>query len=105
MFIKVFFRGSGMVWGDVVLWQKIALYGFILLGLFIYVKVTRLSIRGVPLIRLPYRIGIALLFPLLFVLMFVFGAFLLALVLVILLVVFLLSLFGFGKIKIKRIRL
>lgn len=56
------------------LWQKIAAYAFLLIGLLIFVKTSRLRILGRPVIPLKWRIGLALFFPVIFALGILFGA-------------------------------
>ncbi len=94
-----------MVWEALGLWEKIALYGFVLIALLVYVLLSRLRFFGRTLIPLPYRICIALLFPLLFVIFLFAGAVLLGLLLTLLVIVLLLVMFGKRKIKIRRIHL
>lgn len=86
---------------NLVLWQKLVLYAMVLIGIFIFVKTSQFKILGVPLIKLRYRIILALFFPMIFVILFIFGALLFALVLVVLLVLLLYSVFGKRKIRIR----
>lgn len=88
-----------MLWDQLPLWQKIALYTLLLIALFVYVKATKLSINGRPLISTKYRVMLALFFPLLLLLAIFLGALILALILVILFILFLLSLFGRRKFR------
>lgn len=94
-----------MVWEALGAWEKIALYGFILLALFIYVLLSRLRFFGRTLVPVPYRIAIALLFPLLFVVFLLAGVFLLGILLILVVILLLLVLFGKRKIKIRRMSL
>ncbi len=70
------------------LWQEIILYVIMLIDLFIFIKLSQVKIRGRSLVKLHWRILIALIFPLLFVLVLMFGAILLALALVLLFILF-----------------
>ena len=90
-----------MVWEQIPLWQRLLLYGFILIALFIYVKTSQLKVLGKPLIPLRWRILLALFFPLIFIVGLAFGALLIAAVLTI---VFFLFLWLFYKVKIQRKR-
>lgn len=76
------------------LWQEILLWAIIFIDLFIFVKLSQLDINGFPLIKLHWRILIAVLFPLIFVIALMFSAVLVAIVLIILFILFLFFLFG-----------
>jgi len=56
------------------LWQKIALYVLILLSIFVFVQTSKLKINNVPIIKLKYRILLALFFPLIILLAFILGS-------------------------------
>jgi len=70
-----------MVWEELSLLQKIGVYGFVLAALFAYAKMSHLRIHGHTL-PFPYRVGIALFFPLVFMVFFLFGAVLLVFILI-----------------------
>lgn len=94
-----------MVWEQLDLWKKILLYGFVLIALFVYAKLSNLKVRNVPLVPLHYRIFLALFFPFILVLFFFFGAALLTFVLLIAFIIYILSLLQKRRIRIKRIRI
>jgi len=71
------------------LWQRLLLYAFILIALFIFVKVSQIKINGLPLVKLRYRILLALFFPILFVIFFLLGSFIIAIILLVLLIILL----------------
>ena len=81
------------MWG-LNLWQEILLWVVIGLDLYIFVKLSKLRIGRFPLIKLRYRVLIAVLFPLLFILAFLLVGVLAALALTLLFFIFLFSLFG-----------
>ncbi|MEK6922315.1 MAG: hypothetical protein AABX08_00775 [Nanoarchaeota archaeon] len=56
------------------LWHKIALYVLLLLSIFIFVKTSELKISNIPIIKLKYRIAIALFFPVILILAFLIGS-------------------------------
>lgn len=78
---------------EIQLWQRLILYAFILIALFIYVKLTQLEVNGIKLIKLRYRILISSFFPLIFIILFSIGSIILALALTVIFILFLLSLF------------
>jgi len=84
------------------LWQKLTAYAFLLIGLFIFVKTSKLKILGRPVIPLKYRISLALFFPILFVLGIVFGAVIFGILITMLLVAFALSIFTGKKPKLPK---
>ncbi len=59
------------------MWVEIIFYVFILVALFIFVKVGEMEVNGKKVVSLKYRILIALIFPLLIVLFLFIGAFIL----------------------------
>jgi len=75
-------------------WTKVFIYAFILLMIYIFVKLTNLRFFGRPVLNIKWRIAIALLFPIVLVIGLLFGAVIFAIVLVILLVLYIGSLFG-----------
>ncbi len=83
------------------LWQKIALYIALLTSLYIYVKTSRLTINGVPFLRLKYRIILAIFFPLVFLGALLIGSAILALALVTISLLALYSLVTKKKISVK----
>ncbi len=94
------------------LWQKVLGYVFILLGLFIYVKTSKLRVAGRQLIPLRWRIAVSLFFPLIFALAIVFGALIIGFLLITLTLGILFSILTgrkpklpkFGRIKINIVR-
>lgn len=70
------------------LWQEIILYIIVLIDLFIFIKLSQIKVHGKTLVKLHWRLLIALIFPLLFVLVIMFGAILLALALVLIFILF-----------------
>jgi len=76
------------------LWQEILLWIVIAIDLFIFIKLSAIKINGISLVKLHWRILIALVFPLIFIFAFIFGAILIAIVLMVLFILFLFSLFG-----------
>lgn len=50
------------------LWQKLAAYAYLLIGLFIFVKTSKLQLGGYPIIALKWRVALAVLFPVILVL-------------------------------------
>lgn len=73
-------------------WTKILFYIFILIALFIYVKLSQLQISGIK-IKLIYRILLALFFPLILILFLFLSSILIAIVLTILFIVLIWILF------------
>jgi len=61
------------------LWQKLVLYGALLVGLFIFVKTGKVAIFGHQLIPMKWRITLAVFFPIIVVLGIIFGALILGL--------------------------
>lgn len=86
------------MWG-LELWQEILLYIVVFIDLYIFVKLSQIKIMGRSLIKLHWRIFIAVIFPLIFVVAVIFGAFLIALILTVLFILFLFSLFRRKKYK------
>lgn len=87
---------------ELVLWQRIVLYIIIIIDLYIFVKLSQLRVGRYPLIKLHWRVLIAVLFPLIFTLAFLFAGILLAAALTVLFILFLFSLFrGKKNIRIK----
>lgn len=86
------------MWG-LEFWQEILLYIVIVIDLYIFVKLSQIKIAGRSVIKLHWRIFIAVLFPLIFVVAVIFGAFLIALVLTVIFILFLFSLFRRKKYK------
>ena len=81
------------------MWQKIGLFGLLLLVLFIYVQLSKIRINGRLLIPLKYRILTAVFFPVLFGVLFLVGAVLLAIVLAAVLVFAVLTMIHKRKVK------
>ncbi len=94
-----------MVWETLSMGQKIGLYVFIVLAFFIFAVLSRLRFFGRTVLSLPYRILIAVLFPVIFVLLFVIGAFLVGFVFLLILALLVFTLLSGRKMHIKRIRL
>ncbi|MDD5651469.1 MAG: hypothetical protein PHF86_13825 [Candidatus Nanoarchaeia archaeon] len=67
-------------------WTKIIFYIFILIALFIYVKLSQLQFNGVK-IKLVYRILLALFFPVIFLLFLLIGSILIGIILTILFII------------------
>ncbi len=88
------------MWG-LKLWQEILIWVVIFIDLYIYVKLSQIKINGINLIKLRYRLLIAVLFPLVFVLAFMFAGVILALALVVLFILFLLGFFRKKRFKIR----
>ncbi len=80
------------------LYQQIILYILLLIGLYIYVKTSKITINNKPIIPAKYRISLAVLFPLIIILAIIFSTFIIALALAIVIIIGLLILFQ----KIKR---
>jgi len=59
------------------LWQKIIVYAYLLLGLFIFVKTSNLKFMDHPIISLKWRIILAVFFPVILGLGVIFGVLLL----------------------------
>ena len=78
-------------------WQEILLWIIIFIDLYIFIKLSQIKVGRFPLIKLHWRIIIAVIFPLIFVIAFVFGAVLVAFVLAALFIIFLFSLFSRKK--------
>jgi len=55
-------------------WQKIVLYLLLLLSLYIFVKTSQIKINNKPILKLKYRILIAVFFPVIFALAFIAGS-------------------------------
>lgn len=68
-------------------WLRIIFYIFVLIALFIYVKTSQIEINDKKLIKLKYRILLALFFPLLFVLFLLIGSIIVGIILTILFIV------------------
>jgi hypothetical protein len=85
------------------LWQKIAAYSFMLIGLFIFVKTGKARILGKPIIPMKWRIAFALFFPLIFVLGIVFGAVILGIAIALLTLATIIGIFTGRKPKLPRI--
>jgi hypothetical protein len=90
------------MWG-LELWQEILLWVIIFIDIFIFVKLSQLKIGRFPLIKLYWRVLIAILFPLIFVVAFMFIGVILAVALTVLFLIFLYSLLR-GKTPKFRIR-
>ena len=56
------------------LWQKVVLYLLFLLSIFVFVQTSKLRINNMPLIKLKYRILLALFFPVILGLVFIIGS-------------------------------
>ena len=74
------------------LWQRIIVYAFILIALFIFVKTSQIEINGIKIIKLRYRVLLALFFPVILILIFLFSSILISLILTILFIILLVSL-------------
>ena len=62
-------------------WLRIVFYIFVLIALFIYVKVSQIKINGRNIIKLRYGILLALFFPLLFILFLLIGSIIVGIIL------------------------
>ncbi len=56
------------------LWQKISAYAYLLIGFFIFAKTSNMKVMGYPVIKLKWRIILAVFFPVIFVLGILLGA-------------------------------
>lgn len=83
-------------------WLKILFYIFVLIALFIYVKLSNIEINGVKLIKLKYRILLALFFPVLFVLFLLLSSVIIGIILTIIFIVLILILISRFKNKGKK---
>jgi len=83
-------------------WLRIVFYIFVFIALFIYVKVSQIRINGRSMIKLKYRILLALFFPLLFVLFLLIGSIIVGIALTVLFILgiwILLSRLGYKRRK------
>ena len=70
-----------------VLWQKIALYVLLLLGIYVFVRSSQLKINNKPILKLEYRILLAVLAPVLLLIGILIGSFIVAIALAVLLLI------------------
>ncbi|MCX6712053.1 MAG: hypothetical protein NT139_03390 [Candidatus Woesearchaeota archaeon] len=82
-----------MVQIHLTLLEKILIYVFILLAIFIFVKLSNIQIFGHKVIKLKYRIIITIIFPLILVILLIFGLLVASIILAIVFVMFILSFF------------
>ena len=94
-----------MVWENLSVAQRWGIYGFIFTALLVFTLLSRLNIRGMPLLALRTRILLALFFPVVIVLAFVFGALLFGLAALLLAGLFLYLLFGRKRVVLQRIKI
>ena len=59
---------------ELAVWQKIVLYLLLLLSLYFFVKTSQIKINNKPVLKLKYRIIIAVFFPAIFTLAFIVGS-------------------------------
>ena len=88
---------------DLLLWQKIVLYALLLISIYIFVKTSQIKINNAPLIKLKYRILLALFFPIILGLAFIFGFILRSLILVVVFLGFLIPFSRRKKLVIRRL--
>jgi len=92
-------------WSSVPLWQRIIAYIFLLLSLYIFIKTSRLQIGGIKIIKLRYRIILALFFPIILILGLIFGAFLIGLAICVFILLLIAGFITGKKFRIRMIRL
>ena len=85
---------------EITLFQKVLIYTFVLIALFIFVTLSKIQLFGIKIIKLPYRVLISILFPLIFLILILIGAFIIAIILLALIIILIFSLFGKRKIKV-----
>ncbi len=71
------------------IFERIVLYILILIAIYIFVKTSELKIRGIPVLKLKYRLLLALFFPLVLVIGLLLSSFFIAIILVIFFIIFL----------------
>ena len=73
----------------ITIFERIVLYMVVLIAIYIFVKISEIEFNGVKILKLKYRILLALFFPLVIVIGFLLSSFLISLILVIGVIVFL----------------